>query len=78
MLRLRNIKIENGIAEADYFPEDGKKSAHIVVNLGSGEIVSFGRVDGYTWDAYPAHACQKLLSLAEEGSTDTECLVMWY
>ena len=77
MLRLKNIRIENNVAEADFYPEDCPTCGHIVVDLVSGKVVSYSEVMDYG-ASYLAHARQNLLRLAAEKSLQTECLVMWY
>lgn len=77
MLRLKNIKIGNEYAEADFYPESGQESGHIIVDLSIGEIVSCIDVSGYG-ASYRGHALQRLVKMAQEKDTRTECLVMWY
>lgn len=77
MLRLKNIKIEAETAEADFYPEDRNEAGHIVVNLSDGEIVSCVDVSGYG-DSYSGHARQRLVRMAKEKDTRSECIVMWY
>lgn len=81
MVRLKNIKINDRTAEADYFPEDSTAPGHIVVDLSSEEIMSATYADGYEppYDAsYKGHALWTLLEMAKAGDTSTERLVMWY
>ena len=77
MLRLKNIKIGNDFAEADFYPESSMICGHIVVNLDNGEICSCTNVDGYG-QSYPAFARRRLRDMAKENETLNECLVMWY
>lgn len=77
MLRLKNIKIENSIAEADYFPEDGAQHGHIVVDLSSGEIICYEKVTSFGM-SYPGHARQRLVDLYKSNHLEPECLVIWY
>lgn len=77
MLRLKNVKIGNEIAEADFYPEDGQKAGHIVVNLSDEEISSCVDVPGYG-ASYSGHARQRLVKMAKEKDIRSECLVMWY
>lgn len=76
MLRLKNVKINNEVAEADFYPEDSKICGHIVVSLSSEELISSEEVDGYGL-SYSGHARQRLIRMAKEGDTRSECLVMW-
>ena len=77
MLRLKNIRIGNGKAEADFYPEDSIKAGHIVVNLESKEIVTCEDVPGYG-ESYRGHAKQHLIKMAKENNNATERTVMWY
>ena len=77
MLHLKNIKIENGKAKADFYPEDSKKAGHIVVDLSSKKIIVCDDVPGYG-ESYRGHAKQHLIKMAKENNTATERTVMWY
>ena len=77
MLRLKNIKIGNGKAEADFYPEDSEKSGHIVVSISGKEIIACNDVLGYS-ESYRGHAKQHLIKMANENNTATERIVMWY
>lgn len=77
MLRLKNIKINNRFAEADFYPEDIENPGHIVVDLESEEILSIRNVPGYEY-MYPGHARKKLVQMANEGNASAECIVVWY
>ena len=76
MLRLKNIKVRNDYAEADFYPEDGNEAGHVVVDLTSGEITSCVDVPGYG-ASYSGHARQRLVSIAKQNTDCSECLVMW-
>ena len=77
MLRLKNIKIENGTAEADFFPENSNTAGHIVVDIQSETIRSCERVEGFG-ESYEGHAKLHLLRMAKQNITDKERVVMWY
>lgn len=77
MVRLKNIRFHNRIAEADYYPEEGFAKGHLVVDLESEEIRSFERA-GDSGDSYLGHARARLVEMYKEGSTRKECLIMWY
>ena len=77
MLRLKNIRIGNEFAEADFYPEDGSEFGHVIVNLLDGGIDFCVEVSGFG-PSYSAHARQHLVKLAREQDTRNECLVMWY
>ena len=77
MLRLKNIKISESIAEADFSPEDSNNWGHLAVDRESGKTVLFEEVPGYG-ASYKAHAKKKLLEMAKENDSRKECVVMWY
>ena len=77
MVRLKNIRIGSEYAEADFYPEDSKICGHVVVELSSGKLVSPVEVLGYG-ASYSGHARQRLVKMAKENDTKTECLVMRY
>lgn len=77
MLRLKNIKINSEVAEADFYPEDSETKGHIVVNLHTREIQSIQHVPGYEF-MYPGHARHRLVEMAKEHDESSESLVMWY
>ena len=77
MVRLKNIKIGDKFAEADFYPENSPTCGHIVVDLASEEIDSYSGVPGYG-ASYLAHSRQGLVRLAKEKSSQTEYLMMWY
>lgn len=77
MLRLKNIKIENGIAEADYYPEGGEVHGHIVVDVESWEYIQGDAVPGFG-TSYLGPARRHLIRMAKNGETDKQRLVMWY
>ena len=76
MVRLKNVKIENEYAEADFYPEDSDRAGHVIVNLSSGEVVC-NDVPGYG-EEYGDQASRRLVKMAKENDTRSECLVMWY
>ncbi len=77
MVRLKNIQFRGGIAEADYYPEEGLVKGHLVVDLESEEIQSFERAGDFGV-SYLGHARARLVKMYKEGSTQKECLIMWY
>ena len=77
MLLLKNIRIGNGKAEADFYPEDSKNAGHIVVSLESKEIISCVDAPGYG-ESYRGHAKQNLIKMAKENNKAKERKVMWY
>ena len=77
MVRLKNIKIANGIAEADFYPEESTIAGHIVVDVTSHEIISCKEVPGYG-ESYKGHSKWHLIRMAKANETATERTVMWY
>ena len=77
MLRLKNIKITDKTAEADFYPENLDLYGHIVVDLASREIVDIRHVPGYEF-MYPGHARKELVRIAKAGETRETSVVMWY
>lgn len=80
MLTLKNIKIEDGIAEADFYPEDSQECGHIVVDTKAGQwgkIISCVHMEEYG-EMYSAHAWMHLVELAKSGDNRTFSRVMWY
>lgn len=77
MLRLKNIRIGNGKAEADFYPEGSERAGHIVVSLENNEIIDCKDVPGYG-ESYRGHAKQHLIKMAKENTIATERTVMWY
>ena len=77
MLHLKNIKIENNTAQAEYSPEDSGWWGRILVDLKSEEIISCDRNPEYRF-MHPGHARQQLVKMAKSNDTRTECMVMWY
>ena len=83
MLKLKNITLNNGIIEADYFPEsETELFAHASYNPISGEG-DYGKVKGYEF-GYAGMAVQGLKRTIDElnnheiSELPKERLVMWY
>ena len=77
MLLLKNVKINNEYAEADYFPENSICCGHIKVLLTDESVYELTLVDGYS-EMHPAHAAQALIAMARTNDIRTERIVMWY
>lgn len=77
MLKLKNIKIKNNIAQADFTPENTGLWGHIEVDLSTQEVIAVKHVPEYEM-FYPGHAKRKLIEMAQTRDNRTECLVMWY
>ncbi len=78
MIRLKNINIKNGIAEADLFPEDEGNGDHIVVNLSNEEVISLTNSDRYKNTTYIGHAIDELVRIYKNNDTRKESYTMWY
>ena len=77
MVRLKNIKIEGKVAEADFYPEDSKVCGHVVVDLEKCKLTEYRDVPGFG-ESYRGHTLWRLIRMAKENDKRTECLVMWY
>ncbi|MBQ0037747.1 MAG: hypothetical protein KBS74_03650 [Clostridiales bacterium] len=77
MLHLKNIRINEQVAEADFYPENEKQCGHISVDLKSEEISEIINVPGYEL-VYPGHARKKLAKMAQENDHSNECVIFWY
>ena len=79
MIRLKNLKKNNVMAECDIIPEDSTECGHIVVNLGSGELEDCVLPKGYEWCRnHVNHAQINLLELSKKEMLPDEYKVMWY
>lgn len=77
MLHLKNIAINETMAEADFYPEGGTAFGHIVVDVAHEEIVEITHVPGYEI-IYPEHAKRQLIRMAKDDNPRPEYRVMWY
>ena len=77
MVRLKNIKIDGSVAEADFYPEDSKVCGHVVVDLKKHKLTEYRDVPGFG-ESYRGHAFRQLIRMEKENDKRTECLVMWY
>lgn len=77
MLLLKNIRINNNVAEADYYPEGENRCAHIVVDTDKWEILQDNPIPGYGM-MYSGHALGTLVKMTMEKSKDTERVVKWF
>lgn len=76
MICLKNIRIENNIASAEFFPEKSETGGEIVVDLLTEEVIKLQTIQGYG-DSYHGHAKWKLIDMARDGDNRRECVVMW-
>ena len=79
MLKLKNIKMNNGIISAEYDPENSGVLGSVSVDIKSGEIVD-SKLSEYDKDFpfYLGHAVACLEKLALQDSVPEEKTVMWY
>lgn len=77
MVLLKRIKINGGIAEADFFPEDSKVCGHVTVDLDTEDFTETISVDGYDL-GYASHAARELVRISKEDSIPEKRTVMWY
>lgn len=79
MLKLKNIKMNNGIISAEYDPENSGVLGSVSVDIKSGRIVE-SNVSEYdkNFPIYLNHAVSYLEKLALQNSVPKEKMVMWY
>lgn len=79
MVRLKNLKMNDGIGECDIIPEDSENYGHITVDLNSEQIKNYSLPAGYEWCvSHVYHAARKLVTLLKNGEMPKEYLLMWY
>lgn len=82
MLKLKNIKINDELLEADYIPEDSDKKAYVSLNTKKGEtkaeiIDEYGKM----YSRMAVNGLQRISSELKSGKITVvpkERLVMWY
>ena len=77
MVHLKKIKINDGFAEADYYPETELKPGHIRVDIATEDIIEHINPEEY-FGTYANHARMELVRMAKSGDTRTESMTMWY
>lgn len=79
MLKLKNIKRNNGVISADYLPEGSKDSGMISIEEKSGDILeSVSSSMDSTFPIYLNHAIDALKKLRNKEELPEEKTVMWY
>lgn len=79
MVKLKNLKRNDNLAECDIIPEDSQQVGHITVNLDSEELENFLLPADYEWcENHVQHAARTLAELMKNGEMPEEYLVMWY
>lgn len=79
MLKLKNIKKNNGIISAEYDPEDSGKIGSISIDIESGKTIesNVSELDN-EFPIYLNHAIDALLEMKDKEEMPEERLVMWY
>lgn len=79
MVKLKDLKKDDNIAECDIFPEDSIENGHITVDIKSGELKEALLPKGYEWcENHIRHAVNNLIRLAKEGNLPSEYTVIWH
>lgn len=79
MLKLKNIRKNNGIISAEYDPENSGEIGNISIESESGEVVetNASNMDG-SFPIYLNHAIKALRKLGKEKELPKEKMIMWY
>ena len=79
MLKLKNIKINNGIISAEYEPENSGDLGSVSINVENGEVVESksSQLD-VPLPMYLHHAIQALKKMINEKELPKEKMIMWY
>ncbi len=79
MLKLKNIKRNNGIISAEYDPENTGEVGRIEIDIKSMSVVkSNASKQDEVYPIYLNHAINGLKKLAEEKELPKEKLIMWH
>lgn len=78
MIILKNVKKENNIIYADYYPEDSKKCSKVSYDIKRDEFT--GDLVGYEMESenHLAHAKFALWDMADGEREIEDCVIMWY
>ena len=79
MLKLKNLKKNNGIISAEYDPENSGELGSISIDIEKETVVDFNisKLDG-AFPIYANHAVDALMKIMHNEELPTEKLVMWY
>lgn len=79
MLKLKNIKKNNGVISAEYDPENSGELGNISVDVEQERVVDFNvsKLDD-TFPIYANHAVDALIKMKDDKELPKEKLVMWY
>lgn len=76
MIKLKNIKINNGVIECDIFPEDCKIAGNLAFDTVK-QNVTYTLPDGYEWcKNHISHAVNALLEMVRVAEFQDR-IVMW-
>lgn len=82
MLHLRNVKKENNVISADYYPEDWGEFGTVSVNCNDLDDyeICLSPKDKREYSGYPyaVNALNALRDMAKGGRGIEDCVVMWY
>lgn len=78
MVILRNIKRNENLIEADYFPDGGNLFGHLVVDTISGKLVSYTDIPGISYRGALHHGKRRLLKIKDLNPLPVEEKEMWY
>lgn len=78
MLKLRNIKKNNGIISAEYEPENSGELGSVSVDIEREEVQEFtlSKLDG-DFPIYMNHAIEALIKMKDDKEFPKEKMVMW-
>ena len=79
MLKLKNIKRNNGIISAEYDPENSGNLGNISIDTKSGKVIEskLSKFDNHL-PMYLHHASNALKKIMNEEEPPREKIVMWY
>lgn len=78
MVILKKIKRNNGMIEADYYPEGGSSQGHLSVDITSGELLEHKVAPGHEYSSAVYHAQRDLLRICRLNVLPVERTVVWY
>ena len=78
MLKLRNIKKNNGIISAEYDPENSGELGNVSVDVEKEEVVesNLSKLDG-VFPIYMNHAIDALIKMKDNKELPKEKMIMW-
>lgn len=78
MIYLKNVKKENNIISADYYPENSDKCSKVSLNIISGEFI--GKLVGNDLEtkSHLGQAKFALMDMRDGERKIKDCKIMWY